>query len=222
MQAVILAGGLGTRLGEETSVRPLVATNGAAAPVRRGHFFRNVSAAILILAGLAAGTVYLMSPQLSGTQADPIPVRVIDPVEDPPAEIPAPDSAANSVSELANSEAAADKQAVPQTSGKTAQKPAKSTGEKQSEVSVGDVTVDGDTVHVGNMTVRNGRVETPDAFVDENGVWRKRPVAPKAPHITPPTAEQWRYMTPEQRRKLRILLRRQNMRPPVPDETPEP
>ena len=210
-------------ISEETSVRPLVATKGAAAPVRRGRFFRNVSVAILVLAGLAAGTVYLTNPQLFGTQANPIPVRVIDPIEEePPAEIPAPDSAANSVSAMTNSEAAADKQAVSQTSGKTAQKPAKITGEKQPEISVGDVTVDGDTVHVGNMTVRNGRVETPGGYLDENGVWRKFPVAPKVPHITPPTAEQWRYMTPEQRRKLRILLRRQNMSPPVPDESPEP
>ena len=211
-------------ISEETSVRPLAATNGAAAPVRRGRFFRNASAAILILAGLAAGTVYMTNPQLFGTQANPIPVQVIDPVEEPLPEIPTQDSAVNSVSEMANSETAADKQTQPQTSGKTAQKSAKSTGEKQPEVSVGDITVDGETVHIGNMTVRNGRVETPGGYLDENGVWRKFPVAPKTPRVTPPTVEQWRFMTPEQRRKLRILLRKQNMRPPVPDpdETPEP
>lgn len=208
-------------ISEETSVRPLVAMNGSAKPVRRGHFFRNAAAATLVLAGLAAGGVYLTNPQLFGAQANPIPVQVIDPVEEPPAEIPAADSAANSVSSAVNSEPAADKQAVPQTSGKTTQKVAKSTVGKQPEVSVGDVTVDGDTVHVGNMTVRNGRVETSGGYLDENGVWRRIP-NPKIPPITPPTADQWRYMTPEQRRKLRILLRRQNMRPPVPDNTPEP
>ena len=209
-------------ISQETSVRPLVATSGSAAPVRRGRFFRNAAAATLILVGLAAGGAYLTNPQLFGTQANPIPVTVVDPVEEPPAEITASDGAANSVSAMTNSEAAAaEKPAAPQTADKPTSKNTKSSGQKEPQVSIGDVTVDGDTVHVGNMTVRNGRIETPGGYMDENGVWRRIP-NPKIPPITPPTAEQWRYMTPEQRRKLRILLRRQNMRPPVPDETPEP
>jgi hypothetical protein len=195
--------------------------NGSAKPVRRGRFFRNAAAATLVLAGLAVGGIYLTNPRLFGAQGNPIPVRVVDTIEDPLPEIPAPGISTDSASAMTNSEAAADKQTAPQTTEKPTLKSSKIKGQKQSEISVGDVTVDGDTVHVGNMTVRNGRVETPGGYLDENGVWRRVP-NPKIQPVTPPTADQWRYMTPEQRRKLRILLRRQNMRPPVPDETPEP
>ncbi|HTK37058.1 MAG TPA: serine/threonine-protein kinase [Pyrinomonadaceae bacterium] len=208
-------------ISEETTVRPPAAMNGSAKPVRRGRFFRNAAAATLVLAGLAVGGIYLTNPRLFGAQGNPIPVRVVDTIEDPLPEIPAPGISTDSASAMTNSEAAADKQTASQTTEKPTSKSNKNKGQKQSEISVGDVTVDGDTVHVGNMTVRNGRVETPGGYLDENGVWRRVP-NPKIQPVTPPTADQWRYMTPEQRRKLRILLRRQNMRPPVPDETPEP
>jgi len=209
-------------ISEETSVRPFAATNGSARPVRRGRFFKNAAAATLVLAGLAAGAVYLTDPQMFGTRANPIPVPVVETIDEAPPEIPSPDSDPNAaVSSITNTEAAADKQVVQPTVEKPASRNTKNSGQKQSEISVGDITVNGDTVHVGNMTVRNGRVETPGGYLDENGVWR-RIQNPKIPPIMPPTADQWRYMTPEQRRKLRLLLKRQNMRPPVPDETPEP
>jgi hypothetical protein len=71
------------------------------------------------------------------------------------------------------------------------------------------------------MTIKNGRVETPDTIIDENGVRRKIPRMPNIAPVTPPTPDQWKYMTPEQRRQLRILLRNQKLRGvPVPAPTP--
>jgi hypothetical protein len=119
---------------------------------------------------------------------------------------------------MANSEATESKPTVPQNPDKTAVAPKSPRApSRQTGTSVGDVQLDGDTIRAANTIIKNGRVETPDVIIDENGVRRKTPIPP----IKPPTAEQWRYMTPEDREKLRMLLKKQMLlQHPIPKATP--
>ena len=75
--------------------------------------------------------------------------------------------------------------------------------------------LDGKTIYVGNMKIRNGRVETPDSIIDETGI------TPKVPNVEPPLPAlppNYRNLTPEQRRKLQMVRRRNQIplrrRPP--------
>lgn len=68
------------------------------------------------------------------------------------------------------------------------------------------IVIDGETIYMGNVKVTEGRVETPDTVIDENGV-RTHPV----PRIAPPQPvmpPEWRYLTPQQRRRLRAIQRK--------------
>ena len=90
-----------------------------------------------------------------------------------------------------------------------------------------EVIVKGETVYVGNMKITDERIETPEIIIDENGLRRKKvtvsPIAPMSP-FPPLTAEQWKKLTPEQRKK--IMVYRQNLPkhspPPPPSPKPTP
>lgn len=73
-------------------------------------------------------------------------------------------------------------------------------------------------VSVGNVRIHNGRVETPNVVVDENGVVRRLNGVPVVIPGLPPgiTRQQLRQMTPEQRRQLRLLYRRNSQQHPIP------
>jgi serine/threonine protein kinase len=76
------------------------------------------------------------------------------------------------------------------------------------------------TIYVGNMRIRNGRVETPDSIIDENGIRPRNPKIPQVPGFPPGlTREQIRQMTPEQRRRIRkIYIRNQAPNYPIPPD----
>jgi hypothetical protein len=65
------------------------------------------------------------------------------------------------------------------------------------------VIVEGDTVYIGNTKITDGRIETPNRVIDENGITPRTPGA--QPPIPPPDL---RHLTPEQRRRVLRRLRR--------------
>jgi hypothetical protein len=79
-----------------------------------------------------------------------------------------------------------------------------------------DIVVKGDTIYVGNTKIRDGAVQTPEVYIDENGIRRRIP-KPVIPPINI-SREQLRMMTPQQRRKLRLLMQNQKpvLNPPAP------
>lgn len=87
-------------------------------------------------------------------------------------------------------------------------------GEDTDKMEVND---EGD-VRVGDVVIRgDGRVETPDSVIDENGVRAKHPKRPPPgdPNFRPIPSEELEKLTPEQRRKLKVVLR--NLPKPPPD-----
>ncbi|MEP6850642.1 MAG: serine/threonine-protein kinase [Acidobacteriota bacterium] len=84
---------------------------------------------------------------------------------------------------------------------------------------IGDGDSDDSTVYVGNMKVKNGRVETPDTIIDENGIRKKNGNRPPDPNFPTLTREQMQQMTPQQRRRIRqIYLRNQGGTYPTPPD----
>jgi len=94
----------------------------------------------------------------------------------------------------------------------------------KSEVDANDNAVGNNPdIYVGNVKIRNGRVETPDVIVDENGIVRKVPGVPPGPRpgvnpsVPPLTPQQLQQLTPEQRRRLRQIYLKQNRQThPIP------
>lgn len=193
-----------------------------------------VVAAAAIACGAAAGA-YFYDPSLFGAQAEP--VNVSEPaVSMEPSVEPTPAAAADSdvVDVNANSITPASITSANKAAdtSRSSAKPAIVDKQKQTP---DEVVVDGDTVNIGNMKIRNGVVETPDVYIDENGIRRKVPkvALPNIRNIpeVPLTPDQLRMMTPAQRRRLQqllerrqLMLERQRVQPPaVPSpEKPQP
>ena len=89
----------------------------------------------------------------------------------------------------------------------------KTTGRKP-----GEIVIDGETVYMGNTRIVNGRIETPDGVLDEDGFSPRTPADPNVHPVIPPI--DMRHLTPEQRRKLQETLRRNRVRM-APRPTPE-
>jgi serine/threonine protein kinase len=182
-----------------------------------------VVAAAAIACGAAAGA-YFYDPSLFGAQAEPVKVSEPAVTAEPSAEpTPAADSDivdVNANSVTPPSVVSANKVA---DTGRSSSKPAAVDPQKQkSDAAVAD----DQTVYVGNMKIRNGVVETPDVYIDENGIRRKVPKVglPNIRNIpeVPLTPEQLRMMTPAQRRRLQraleqrqLMLERQRIQPPA-------
>jgi serine/threonine protein kinase len=201
----------------KTQILPLIGPDQTSvntdSPARAAHprnLVRKASAAALILAGIAAGAVYFADPALFGSDSKPDAVpEVISKDVLPAAEAnsDAADPVGPSVPPAANGKAAAT--TAPGTDKPSAAKTAAKTG---GQAKGQNATVDGDTIHIGNMTIRDGVIETPDTIIDENGVRRKFPMRPKAVPIKPLTPEQMQYLSPEQQQKLEKLIRDQELR----------
>jgi serine/threonine protein kinase len=190
--------------------------------------FAFASAAGLLLAGSVAAGVYVFNPGIfssaSGPTSEPQPssqtienanasasvpdINSVEIVTTPALE--ADGGSAKSVDNLAE---------VDKTTTRQVSKNAKtSTADKKLPAAVdpGDTDIDGKTVYVGNVKIKNGRVETPDAFIDENGITPKVPMVPKVRDIEPPQSSlppHLRNLTPQQRRKLQMQRRRNKMPP---------
>ena len=117
---------------------------------------------------------------------------------------------------MTNSPEAANQQTKTQTPAKTAKTVTAS--KKKAAIGPDEEVFTGDQIDTGNVKVRNGVIETPDVYIDENGIRRKIPgVRIPQPPIDSPT---FRYLTPEQREKLKMLNRKDG-RTVVPKPTPQ-
>jgi serine/threonine protein kinase len=212
---------------EETKVKStavgLVDTGGGRgrprSPLRRGVL--TALAAILLL-GVGGFCFYLVDPAFFGSHADSQDVKTVeepaDPANDPPAS--GKDStAADADSAVADEGAATEREKAPTTQQKETAKGTKTAPNAKSKSD--DESDNGDTetpdVYVGNVKIHNGRVETPNVIVDENGVVRRIPPNTGAPLWN---RRQLNQMTPAQRRQMRIYLRNHNQ--PYPSPPPQP
>ncbi|MGH7782765.1 MAG: hypothetical protein ACREO5_02835, partial [Candidatus Binatia bacterium] len=109
-------------------------------------------------------------------------------------------------------------QNAPEKNSETKTKTAATSETRSEDTSVPDQPPDQPPdVSVGNVRVRNGRVETPNVVIDENGVVRRINGMPVMPGLPPGiTREQLRQMTPDQRRQLRMIYRRNSQQHPIP------
>lgn len=189
----------------------------------------------LFLIGSAIGGIYLLNPQIFGADA-----AVNQVVETDSANANSQGSVANSdiansntvFVEAANNAAQTDKdkaqtgeKASAETNPKTAVTDKKSkTSTADPKLPTGDeeITIDGETVRIGNMKITDEGIETPDMIIDDNGIRPKNPKRPPLPNQKPLlTPEQFRNLTPEQKRRLRIIRRNQSTRENPPPEPPE-
>ena len=215
-------------ISEETKLKSTVAhfgdTNGKTRPKKRGVIA--ALASILLLAG-GAFCVYVLDPGLfhrSSVQTDGSINSSAGNTAEPD---PSPASAAANAQAGTESEGGQSGQPKAANPGDKGPETAKDTKPKtKSQVDGSNDNADGDSpdIYVGNVKIRNGRVETPDVIVDENGIVRRVPRVPSGPRpgvnpgVLPPlTPEQLQQLTPEQRRRLRQIYLRQNRQThPIP------
>ena len=200
---------------EETSVRK--AAFPTSANRSRGRRFAFVVAAALAALCVFAGGVYFSDTFAPGqTMPDTVAPVTSGPwvekhSEQPPGQVGAASTEQSSAGVLADNPPAKSQSQV---------KSAKSTANsgKRGTSEPGTAIVGPNDVYAGNVRIHNGVVETPDTFIDENGVRRKIPgvVLPQPPML-PPNSQ---YLTPEQREKLKMLNRR-HFRIVVPSPTPK-
>ena len=186
---------------EETSVRDINAGGNATAHPKR-RFFLTAGLAALATACLAAGGIYYS--QHSAWDAS-TPEQFVPPgppaVETKQQAVPGSSALAADSTSVTNSPEAANQQTKTQTPAKTAKTVTAS--KKKAAIGPGEEVFTGDQIDTGNVKVRNGVIETPDVYIDENGIRRKIPgVRIPQPPIDSPT---FRDLTPEQREKLKML-----------------
>ena len=169
-----------------------------------------IALSLFLLAGLAAGIAFLFAPSIFESDAvDPAPGVQANPE---PSEVQA--VAANSNTAVAESVStpASPEPGAPVSAAPTAVKPVEPAPQARTSPTAPkkraaepDVKVDGETIYLGNMKITDNMIETPEFFIDENGVRRRIPsttVRPRPP-IPPET-----YLTPEQKKKLELLRQR--------------
>ena len=192
--------------------------------------FAFASAAGLLLAGTVAAGVYVFNPGIfssaGGPTSEPQPSSQTTENANASASVPDINSAEIVTNPALEADGGAAKSIdnpaeVDKTTARQVSKNAKtSTTDKKPPATgdLGDTDIDGKTVYVGNMKIKNGRVETPDAFIDENGITPKAPKVPRVREVEPPQSSlppHLRNLTPQQRRKLQIKRRRNTMPPAV-------
>lgn len=180
------------------------------------------SAAGLLLVGSIAAGVYVYDPGIfssaepttSGSQVTSPPADTEKPATNDPAvnstdlvTPPNPETAGGTAKDT-QSRAEIEKAPTKQVS-KTEKTTSGGKGAASEDISV-SMPIDGKTIYVGNMKIRNGRAETPNSVIDETGVTRKVPNVELPEPVLPPN---FRNLTIEQRRKLQIF-RRKNQIPP--------
>ncbi len=208
---------------EETALRPAPpnASTDAASGSPRRRFAVIGTALFLLLGGIAAGA-YVLSPSLFDSSPEPQTADV-PAVEQPAANVNAVPEQIPPVpiEPLADSASASKNQAEKAGTEKDQPRPATKTDKRARADESQRVEITGPeddpTVYVGNMKVKEGRVETPDSVFDDEGV---RPRFPKVPQRVGPNGyPDPRYLTPAQRRKLQEL-RRKGLLPSV--KKPDP
>lgn len=208
----------------ETAVRVSTPGDGAEKSGRSLRpFVLTAAGLVLLLCGLAAGA-YVIGPSIFGgpTNAESSPEPATLSAEQVPPDAQTVPAEANSSAQTAaasesgpNVSREADKPAEKQPP-RASRAPAPSAPPAANTAAGNEVKVDDEfPVRVGNMTVyRDGKVETPDAFIDERGITPKVPRVPRV--VGPDDLNDMRRLTPAQRRKLQILRRRGLIPQPQP------
>lgn len=214
-------------ISEETAVRPGMSTDpGTAALSARRPLKKKLAygaAGALLLSGCLAAGAYVYDPTMfrpaAAIQPETPPVSADDP--------PVPETvAAPRVSEPAGQDPVVrppseerppvDKAQAPRQQNKTS-KPTAEGNPPDAGLSLDDdKDLAGKTIYVGNIKIRDGRVETPDRIIDEKGVVLKTPQVPPTGPIYPPDL---RNLTPAQRRRIQEARRKGLLPPRVPQQT---
>ncbi len=171
------------------------------------------AASVLLVGGLALGA-YVYDPSVfSGAAPQPQPesstpaeAQPLKAPETAPAsdivvpESPSPPAAQNAPEKQIEAERT-------QSKGVRPEKPSTAARNETTTTANNDVDPDlkGKTIYVGNIKIKDGKVETPDSFIDDNGV---HPKVPAQPNLGPDFVPDMRNLTPAQRRKLQELRRR--------------
>ena len=191
----------------------------------------------LLLAGTAASAVYLIKPEIFGASSVDSKTPEVQTLvaNSAPENVETKNADANSEKFIINVETAAgsstnaetakrDAKNSADTNAKTAKNKAKNNksgaAEDDAEETEPDkVEIDGETVRVGNMTITEHGIETPDAIIDDNGVRRKHG---SKKLLTP---EEIKRLMELQKRRMRILMKKKlpvpPQTPPAPDSTPD-
>ena len=221
-----------------TAVRPLadgrqtgddISFSSLSVDEKPGKKFAAAAAILLLLLGSAAGGAYVYRDSLFGETPAPLPVA-----ENPlPPQDPAP------VSEIPQDQAASAAEPSPQPADSNTTLPAEApaaakrpnpqqkpkagtnaeTGPDPDEFVFVDpedgerVVIKKDGIHVGDMKLQGGKVYMPDGKVYQ---MEKTPVTPMQPGVRQVPPIDIRRLTPEQRRKLRLLRERYPEAFPVP------
>lgn len=194
----------------------------AARPGRRFGFVAIALAGIL-LAGTVLGGVYLYDPNIFvGDTKAPDAAVTTSPAEEINAISSAANENANAIAEPepdsvtpAQSNNATARASEPTKNARTQAAAANRAGQSRPD----QVIVDDGTVYIGNTKITpDGKIETPDHVIDENGVMPRTPNVPNVRPVIPPI--DMRYMTPQQRRRLMQTLRR-NRVTMMPSPTPQ-
>lgn len=204
---------------EETAVRPSRPAgplNGEQTVSGRNPVLRIAAIAaslLLLLGGIAAGTYVLFSADGAGDEQNGLPAA-----ERPTAAANMATQAEPAAEQPAETASAAAEQPAKVETDQNPSKPLpkgdkRTTADQRTKIEITGPE-DDPTVYIGNMKVKDGRVETPDTIIDENGVM------PRTPRVPPPTGfGPGRYpdpksLTPAQRRRL-YELRRKGLIPPT-------
>lgn len=179
-----------------------------------------IAALLLLLAGSAAG-LYMYKPSIFGGAAPAeVPPVTADISNGPSSNTVASNTA---VANVANTATTTEVEQKAETT-----KGGKSTIANTRAPNADDrdtVEMDEDEIRAGDVKITDDRIETPDRIIDENGVRPKDPTQPIRPGdpnfrpVIPPEA--WQKMTPQQRRKVRLMLQRMPQQPP-PNAPPRP
>ncbi|NOT48843.1 MAG: serine/threonine protein kinase [Acidobacteria bacterium] len=205
-------------ISQQTAVRTNGEASGSESSIARSRssarrFAMAGAASLLIVGGMALGA-YVYDPSIfsPANSDEPITVTTVETQSAvPPEAAPASDLVVPEASPSIESAAkdTGTKADAERTQSKQTAKMSKSAPSNKNETDLDmtdeDVKINGKTIYVGNMKIKNGRIETPDSFIDENGV---TPKTPSIPPTRPVRMPDMRNLTPAQRRKMQELRRR--------------
>jgi serine/threonine protein kinase len=232
-----------------TAIRPLAGSRQTGDDISFGSMsksgkpkkFAAAGAVLLLMLGSAAGGAYVFRENLFGPERRAVPtVSNPEPQQDPVAEPSLQPEQAASAANTESPEAAEPSSVQPPESAVATKRPdaqrkARGSNAPEAESDPDEfvfvdpddgekVVIKKDGIHVGDMKVQNGKVYMPDGRVYEMQKTPTTPLQPGArvsPRIPP---IDMRHLTPEQRRKLRMLKEQypDAFPAPIPPPSPKP
>jgi serine/threonine protein kinase len=201
---------------EETSIRSpgIVASSSS---VRRRRFgIKAAFASLLLLVGAACAGIYVYDPALFGHEPAESPVAEAPAVTEPKAEADAEKGSA--WTENPETEATEAESPAVRTQSTSKASKAAPVAKKKAAPDYNETAVEPGDVYVGNVKIDGKKVETPEYYIDENGIRRKIPPVsvPQPPNVPP----YFRYLKPDQIRKLE-MLQRQHKTAVIPTPSPK-